>query len=139
MSIQLRFVVLIATIMAILLAAGVLFVAGNAIRTAVAQRRDEIEVFKLLGATDAYIRRPFLYTGLFYGLFAGLLACAIVSLTIYWISLSAQPLVEAYESSYRIAGISIRDGVSVVLLSSALGLIAALWAAIYHVRRIEVR
>ena len=126
-------------IMSILLAAGVLFVAGNAIRTAVAQRREEIEVFKLLGATDAYIRRPFLYAGLFYGLFAGLLACVIVSLTIYWISRSTQPLLALYESSFRVASISLQDSLGVILLASVLGLIAALWTAIYHVQRIDVR
>ncbi len=69
-------------ILAGLLAVGVILVMGNTIRLHIAQRRDEIDVASLVGATRAFIRRPFLYQGLFQGAVAGVLAWMIVAVTV---------------------------------------------------------
>ena len=61
------------------LALGVLIIVGNTIRLDIQNRRDEIEVSKLIGATDGFIRRPFLYTGAWYGILGGLLALGLVT------------------------------------------------------------
>jgi len=66
-------------ILAILLSLAVLLIVGNTIRLSIQNRRDEIEINKLVGATDAFIRRPFLYTGFWYGLLGGLIAWLLVS------------------------------------------------------------
>ena len=68
----------VAFALGIALALGVLLVIGNTIRLAVENRRDEIVVVKLVGGTNGYVRRPFLYTGLWYGVAGGLLAWLLV-------------------------------------------------------------
>ena len=65
-------------VLAGLLAAGVLLVVGNTMRLSVEGRRREIEIAKLFGATDAFIRRPFLYSGLLYGALGGVIAWLLV-------------------------------------------------------------
>ncbi|MBT8419849.1 MAG: permease-like cell division protein FtsX [Gammaproteobacteria bacterium] len=65
--------------LAVLLALGVLLIIGNTIRLGIQNRREEIEITKLFGATNAFIRRPFLYTGLWYGLLGGVIAWFLVS------------------------------------------------------------
>src|SRR5690606_35892630 len=69
-----------------LLAVAVLLVIGNTIRLAIESRREEIVVIKLVGATDAFVRRPFLYTGLWYGLGGGILAWLLVFFWLLWLA-----------------------------------------------------
>ena len=63
---------------AALLSIAIIVIIGNTIRLDIENRRDEIEVTKLIGASNAFVRRPFLWTGFWYGLFGGLLALALV-------------------------------------------------------------
>jgi cell division transport system permease protein len=121
------------------LALAVLFIAGNAIRSAVAQRREEIEVYKLVGATDAYIRRPFLYTGLFYGVLGALLASIVIAGIVLAVARPVRELAALYQSQYALDALSLRDVMLVALAAGALGLIGAWWSAAHHVRQIEVR
>ena len=64
----------------VLLSLAVIAIIGNTIRLEIGNRREEIEIVKLVGASDGYIRRPFLYLGLCYGVGAGVLAALIVVL-----------------------------------------------------------
>jgi cell division transport system permease protein len=121
------------------LAVAVLLIAGNAIRVAVAQRREEIEVYKLVGATDAYIRRPFLYTGWLYGALAGLLACGIVTATLAGVRDPARHLAQLYQSAFELKGLSWASIVAVMIAAGLIGLIGAWWTAAHHIRRIDVR
>src|SRR5690625_7884316 len=72
--------------LALALSLGVLLIIGNTIRLAIENRRDEILVVKLVGGTDAFVRRPFLYTGLWYGMGGGLLALVLMALGLWWLS-----------------------------------------------------
>lgn len=126
-------------VIGVALALAVLFIAGNAIRGAVAQRREEIEVYKLVGATDAFIRRPFLYTGLLYGIFGALLACVVVAGVVVAIERPVRELAATYQSGYSLVALAPRDIIAVAVIAGILGLVGAWWSAAHHIRRIEVR
>ncbi len=120
-----------------LLGLAVLLIVGNTIRLDIQNRRDEIEVSKLIGGTDAFIRRPFLYTGLWYGLLGALLAWLLVGLGFLLVDEPARRLAGLYDSSFLLSGLSWR-GTGVLLLAGiALGL-AGSWLAVgRHLSAIE--
>jgi len=126
-------------VIATVLGFAVLIVAGNAIRIAVAQRRDEIEIVKLFGATDAFVRRPFLYSGFLYGALGGLVACGIVALALGALADPVRRLASLYEGAYALKGLSWQATIAVTLASGLLGLMGAWWTAAYHVRQIDVK
>lgn len=94
----------VALVLAVLLGVGVILVIGNTIRLAIEARRDEIVVVKLVGGTNAFVRRPFLYTGFWYGLGGGLLAWLIVAFCLYWLADPVATLAGAYGSRFVLAG-----------------------------------
>lgn len=112
-----------------LLVMGVLLVIGNSIRTAIDQKRDEIRVSKLVGATDAYVRRPFLYMGLWYGLIGGLLASVILGMIFFVLSEPVQQLANLYQSSFRLRDLELVEGLQLMLMSGVIGLLGA-WIAV---------
>ncbi|MDH5301567.1 MAG: permease-like cell division protein FtsX [Gammaproteobacteria bacterium] len=118
-----------ATFLSLFLTFAVLMVVGNTIRLLSQNYRAEIEVYKLVGATDAFVRRPFLYSGLFYGLVGSLLAIFLVTLAIAWIAPSANHLAELYQSSFILRGLGISDILSVLAIGATLGLGGA-WMAV---------
>lgn len=120
-----------------LLALAVLLIVGNTIRLDIQNRREEIEVSKLIGGTDAFIRRPFLYTGLWYGLLGALLAWILVGLGFWLVDEPARRLAGLYDSSFLLSGLS-WQGTGLLLLSGiALGL-AGSWLAVgRHLSAIE--
>lgn len=130
-----RLVLLVATV----LAAGVLAVVGNTIRLEINGRRAEIEVTKLVGGSNAFVRRPFLYSGLWQGLAGGLLAAGLVAGGLYALEPFIARLAAAYGSAFVLQGLSIREWPVVVGGGAALGFLGAWLAAGYHLRRIEPR
>lgn len=121
------------------LAAGVLGVVGNTIRLEINGRRAEIEVTKLVGGSNAFVRRPFLYSGLWQGLAGGLLALAFIAGGIYALEPFIARLAAAYGSDFALEGLSNREWPVVVGGGALLGFIGAWLAAGYHLRRIEPR
>lgn len=93
-----RFLLLVTLV----LAGGALLIVTNAIRVQLQQRRDELLVLRMVGATDAYIRRPFLYSGLVHGLGAGALAIAVIVAVFASLSEAADTLALAYGSDFRL-------------------------------------
>ena len=126
-------------IAAVLLGAGVLAVIGNTIRLEILNRRAEIEVTKLVGGSNAFVRRPFLYTGVLYGLAGALLAWAIVETAVVALGRPIATLAELYGSHYSLQGPP-ADDVSVLLATGiVLGWMGAWISAARHLRRIEPR
>lgn len=119
------------------LSLGVLLVVGNTIRLAIENRRDEILVVKLVGGTNAFVRRPFLYTGLWYGLSGGLMAWLAVTLAGLWLDSTVTGLAALYQSSFSLAGIGWRGLLVLTTLGGALGLLGAALAVARHIARIE--
>ncbi|HLA74946.1 MAG TPA: permease-like cell division protein FtsX [Gammaproteobacteria bacterium] len=124
-------------ILAALLVLAALLIVGNTIRLAIQGRRDEIEIIKLIGATDNFIQRPFLYNGLWYGLFGGIIAWGLVSLSLGLLQGPVQQLALLYHSNFALGGL---DGLSSLLLVSAgfmLGLGGSALAVKRHLAAIE--
>lgn len=124
---------------AALLAVGVLAVIGNTIRLEIGARREEIEVTKLVGGSDAFVRRPFLYAGLFQGLFGGALALGLVALVMGAVETPIARLTALYGGRFRLGGLSLEEAGIVLLVGALLGLLGAWIGAARHLSRIEPR
>ena len=122
-----------------LLAVGVLAVIGNTIRLEIGARREEIEVTKLVGGSDAFVRRPFLYAGLLQGLFGGLLSLGLVAPVIAAVEAPIARLTALYGGRFRLGGLSLEEAGIVLLVGASLGLIGAWIGAARHLSRIEPR
>ena len=116
---------------------GVLLVIGNTIRLAIQSRRDEIIVVKLVGGTNAYVRRPFLYNGVLLGLFGALAASIMLYLSVVWISSSIADLADLYQSQYRLAGLGFLRFLMLMCLGGLFGLAGAWIAVSKHLKDIE--
>jgi cell division transport system permease protein len=116
---------------------GVLLVIGNTIRLAIQSRRDEIIVVKLVGGTNAYVRRPFLYNGVLLGLFGALLASIMLYSSLLWISSSIADLADLYQSHYRLAGLGLLRFFLLMCLGGFFGLAGAWIAVSKHLKDIE--
>ena len=126
-------------LLAALLSLAVLLIIGNTIRLAVVNRQTEIEVVQLVGGTAAFIRRPFLYTGLLQGLFGGLLAWVLVDGSLWLLDGPAQELAGLYGSGFALSGLGVGSGVALALGGAMLGWLGARLAVGQQLRRFEVR
>jgi len=124
-------------ILGFLLALAVLLVVGNTIRLAIQNRRKEIVVMKLIGGTDAFIRRPFLYTGFWYGLFGGIIAGLLVSFTLISIGSPIEKLTTLYQNQFQLKSMTFLTTFTLLSLSVLLGLIGSWIAVGRHLRDIE--
>jgi cell division transport system permease protein len=120
-----------------LLALAVLLIIGNTIRLDIENRRAEIEVSKLIGASNAFIRRPFLYTGIWYGLLGGILAWLLTAISLSLMAGPIQQLTGLYESSFRLTGLAAGDVLTLIGFSCALGLTGSWLAVGRHLSAIE--
>ncbi|MBL4609470.1 MAG: cell division protein FtsX [Pseudomonas sp.] len=123
--------------LAVLLVLALLLVMINTIRLAIESRRDEIVVIKLVGGTDAFVRRPFLYIGVLYGLLAGLLAWLLLALGMVWLNSAVREVAALYQSDFELAGMPAVDGLTLVAGAMLLGLVGAWLAVGRHVRAIQ--
>ena len=121
----------------VLLGLAVIVVIGNTIRLEIGNRREEIEIIKLVGGSDGYIRRPFLYLGLCYGVGAGILAALIIVVGLGLVASPARALMELYGSNYRLAGLSLADTAWLLGVGGFLGWAGAGIAVARHLRDIE--
>ena len=120
-----------------LLALGVVAVVGNTIRLEIQNRRAEIEVTKLVGGTNGFVRRPFLYTGALYGFLGGLTAWLVVMVAIRLLTPAAAHLAQSYGSHFALMGPGVRDLKFLLGGSTLLGWLGAWLAAARHLARIE--
>jgi cell division transport system permease protein len=119
------------------LAIGVIAVVGNTIRLEIQNRRAEIEVTKLVGGTNGFVRRPFLYTGALYGLLGGLTAWLVIVVTLALVGPATARLAQSYGSHFVLGGPGARE-LGILLGGGALlGWIGSWLAAARHLARIE--
>ncbi|MCP5313270.1 MAG: cell division protein FtsX [Chromatiaceae bacterium] len=116
-------------VLAVLLAAAVLLIVGNTIRLEIQSRHSEIEVVKLVGGTDAFIRRPFLYEGLWYGLLGALIALGLVLTSLYLLDGPVARLAGLYQSTFELAVIDPYSLLGMLVGGPLLGLAGA-WLAV---------
>lgn len=126
-------------IASVVLGVAVLVVIGNTIRLEINNRSNEIEVMKLVGGSDGFIRRPFLYLGFWYGLLGSIVAALLIAGTLVLLRAPVASLAELYGSTFSLTGLSPRE---LLLLSGSgifLGWAGAGLAAARHLRAIEPR
>lgn len=127
------------TVLAAGLGLGVLAVIGNTIRLEILNRRAEIEITKLVGGTNAFVRRPFLYTGVLYGLGGALLAWALVGMAVLFLADPVGRLAALYGSRFALAGPTPREVGGLLVTGAALGWLGAWLSAARHLSRIKPR
>ena len=135
----LKFGRLAALILAVLLSFALLAVTFNTIRLQILTRRDEIEVSRLIGATDSFIRRPFLYFGLMQGLLGGVTAWLIIAVSLLLLNSSLDGLTQLYASSFTLRPPAAGDSLALLLFSAFLGWLGAWLSVAQHLGEIEPR
>jgi cell division transport system permease protein len=124
-------------IIAAMLGLAVILIIGNTIRLDIQNRRSEIQVNKLIGATDAFIRRPFLYTGFWYGLFGGIVACLLVAFAFGLLQGPSQRLAGLYDSGFELTALGFTNALSLIAIAIGLGYAGAWLAVGRHLKEIE--
>lgn len=118
---------------------GVLLVVGNTIRLSVESRRREIEVVMLIGATHAFVRRPFLYSGAWYGFGGGLLALGLLGLGNHWLSLPVAALAASYGANFVLPQLDMTGSTILLSCSTLLGWLGAWLAVTRHLSSMRPR
>jgi cell division transport system permease protein len=122
---------------AALFALGILVIVGNTIRLDIENRRGEIEVTKLVGGSDAFVRRPFLYNGVWYGLGGGAVAWLVVSAVILMLADPVQRIAGLYGSGFALHGLDAESSLVLVAGGALLGWLGSFIVATRELRGIE--
>lgn len=120
-----------------LLGLGVLLIVGNTIRLEIQNRSGEIEIMELVGATAAFIRRPFLYAGVWYGLLGGVVAWLLVTIAVVALQGPVSRLATLYRSEFPLSGIGFLTLLGMLGASMLLGLVGSWIAVNRHLREVE--
>jgi cell division transport system permease protein len=120
-----------------LLGVGIVIIVSNTIRLDILNRRPEIEVMKLVGASDGFTRRPFLYSGIWYGLGGGVLALTLVAIASAVLARPVARLAFLYGSAFRLEGVNVATGIGVLGVAVGLSWLGSWLAATRHIRAIE--
>lgn len=126
-------------LLATLLGGALVAVTFNTIRLQILTQRDEIEVSKLIGATDAFIRRPFYYFGLLQGLAGGLIALGIVGAALALLNREVHALAESYGSGFSLSFLAVGEAAAAVAFAGLLGWVGAQLSVSRHLKQIEPR
>ncbi|WP_298440847.1 permease-like cell division protein FtsX [uncultured Ferrimonas sp.] len=123
--------------LSLLLILAVVLITANTIRLGIMQRFHEIKVMKLVGATEAFIRRPFLYSGLWLGLMSSLLALVLVNALLIWLDGAMAQLLSLYDSQLRLDGLTGSQVATMMFSACGLGWLGAYLSVRRHLRAIE--
>jgi cell division transport system permease protein len=123
--------------LAIFLGLGVLLSIGNTIRLAIENRRAEIEIIKLVGGTDRFVRRPFLYLGFWYGIGGALFAWLMVQGSLLFLSAPIEDLIYSYRGEFAVKGMGLLGSALLFLTGAGLGVVGAGLAVGRHLHEIE--
>lgn len=128
---------LIVMLLAVLFAGALVTITFNTIRLQILAQAAEIEVAKLIGATDAYIQRPLHYFGLLQGALGGLCAALLVTAGSHLLTPPVAELAQLYGTSFTLQGLSANDIVVLAAIGGTLGWLGAKISALIHLRRIS--
>ena len=123
----------------VMMAVGAVLILANTLRLAIEARREEIIVIKLIGGSDGFARRPFLYSGLWFGIGGGVLAVMLVWSLLYFVSPPLMRLLQLYESTQPLQGLGVVGVLQLILVGGGLGMLSAWQASVLHLRRVEPR
>ena len=125
----------VATLIGILMVIAVFLVIGNSVRLSIFARRDTINVQKLIGATDGFILRPFLYGGALLGLGGAVLSLILSEILVFRLESVVAQVAAVFGTTFRLSGLSWDESLLLLLLSAMIGWIAAWLATVQHLRR----
>ena len=121
----------------LLMALSVFLVIGNSIRSDVYSSQANIDVMKLLGATDQFILRPYLYTGIIYALAGGLLACILSSFLIGYFTSAVKYVTDIFAVTFELNGLSFAEFLFLLILCAIIGYVGAWLSATRYIRLLE--
>lgn len=124
-------------VLAVLFAGAVFLIIGNTMRLIIQSYRDEIGVIKLIGATDRFIRRPFLYSGFLYGLGGGIIAWLLVDTALAYLQEPAQHLASLYNNHYQLHHLDAQATLSILFGSALLGLLSSWFNVSKYIKEVE--
>ncbi|NOX43182.1 MAG: cell division protein FtsX [Gammaproteobacteria bacterium] len=124
-------------IVALLLGLAILVIVGNTIRLTIQNRCQEIEVSKLIGATDSFIQRPFLYGGIWYGLIGGVIAWGLIFVSLHMLKEPVKNLSVLYSSDFTLIGLGVYESITIILIGIFLGWLGSWVSVRRHLREIE--
>jgi cell division transport system permease protein len=122
---------------ALLLLTSVTLIIGNTIRLSIMDKKEEIQVMKLVGATNTFIHAPFLWTGIWYGIIGGLFAFICVALMMWWLGAAVTEVAGVYQTSFDLIGLSVSEFGSLVLLATILGFVGSYLSVNRYIKEIE--
>ncbi|MFD2177145.1 permease-like cell division protein FtsX [Veronia pacifica] len=121
----------------LLMLIGVFLIIGNTLRLTVLSHKEEIQVMKLVGATDSFILRPYLYQGAWLGLSGAILAWFITLLVTLFLDRAVSSLAALYDSQFMLSGLRADELIILLLLASFTGLLAARLATAKHLKKLN--
>jgi cell division transport system permease protein len=104
---------------------GVVLIIGLTLRSSLSSHVNEIQVMRLIGATNGYIRRPLLYRGMLYGFLSGVTAWILITLFLNTLASPVSQLAQTYKTPFQLQGLEFSQGVMLLCISALLGLISA--------------
>lgn len=123
------------TVVAVLLGFAVTFITGNTIRLELHNRQDEVFISKLVGATNAFIQRPFLYTGFWLGFIAGFSAWLIITIMLLILETPVEKLSALYNSTFQLLYLSFSEFILLLMMASGLAVLGS-WAVLHYQLRL---
>lgn len=129
----------VAIVLSALLALALILIVGNTIKLLIMNRRQEIEITKLIGGTDGFVRRPFLYYGALFGLIGGLITLGLLLLSGVLLEVPLQQLAEQYQSKTILYELTLLDMICIVAIGTLICWLAARWSVAQHLRHIKPR
>ncbi|OCP85832.1 permease-like cell division protein FtsX [Vibrio parahaemolyticus] len=128
---------IIVVTLTILMLGAVFLIVGNTLRFNVLANKEEIQTMKLIGATDGFILRPYLYTGMWFGVLGAVIAWFVTALVTIVMNSAVEDLAALYDSQFRLIGLSWDESLLLIITGSLLGCIAARISAQRHLKEIE--
>lgn len=129
----------VSILLSALLGLGLVLIVGNTIKLLIFNRRDEIEIIKLVGGSDAFVRRPFLYYGAFFGLLGASISLGLLMLAAQLVSKPVAELASLYNTNILLHQVSWLEIIGLLLIGTLLGWLAARWSVAMHLRQIQPR
>ncbi|MDN3680188.1 permease-like cell division protein FtsX [Vibrio tapetis subsp. quintayensis] len=127
----------LAIALGILMLGAVFLIVGNTLRFNIMEHKEEIKVMKLIGATDGFILRPYLYTGMWFGGLSAISAWILTAAVTILLNGAVEDLANLYDSPFRLIGMNWDETVVLLLIGTLLGLIAAKLSTQRHLKEIE--
>jgi cell division transport system permease protein len=121
----------------LLLLSAVILIIGNTIRLSIMDKKEEIQVLKLVGATNTFIHTPFIWTGVWYGVIGGLVAFICVVLMLWWLESAVSTVAGVYQSSYILQGLNAQELMILLGLAVGLGFSGSFIAVSKYIKEIE--